>query len=92
MTEVLQANIFFYIASAATILFTIFICVLLYHIIRIVKAIRRIVARVDAGSEVLASDIEELRSNFNLTRLLGFVAKVVPTMRGDKRSDAGDGK
>lgn len=80
----MQANIFFYIASAATVLFTIFLCILLYHVIKIVKAIRRIVARVDAGSEVLASDIEELRSNFNLTRLLSFVMKVVPAMGGRK--------
>ncbi|MEM9337049.1 MAG: hypothetical protein AAGA35_04305 [Patescibacteria group bacterium] len=62
MNEVLHANIFFLITSVATVLFTILLCVALYHVIKILKSIRRIVERVDEGSEVIAEDIEHIRS------------------------------
>ena len=62
MTEVLHANIFFVIASIATVLFTVLLCIALYHVIKIIKSIRRIVERVEEGSEVLAEDIEHIRS------------------------------
>ena len=79
MTEVLQANIFFIIASVATVCFTLMLCVLLYHVIRIVRAVRRIVERVESGSEALAGDVEELRKNLNPSRLFGFVMNIIPT-------------
>ena len=89
MNEILQANIFFVIASVATVCFTILLCVLLYHVIKIVRAIRRIVERVESGSEALASDVEELRKNLNPARLFGFIMNIVPT--GHKtRSDEDD--
>ena len=62
MNEVLHANIFFFISSIATVLFTILLCFALYHIIKILRSIRRIVERVEHGSEVLAEDIEHVRS------------------------------
>lgn len=62
MSEVLHANIFFFISSVATVLFTVLLCVALYHIIKILKSIRTIVERVEEGSEVIAEDIEHIRS------------------------------
>ena len=91
MTEILHANIFFVIASVATIVFCLLICVLLYHIIKIVRSIRRIVERVESGSEALASDIEDLRANLNPARLFGFIMNIVPTPDGKRRrGDDGD--
>ena len=81
MNEILHANIFFVIASVATVCFTVLLCVLLYHVIKIVRAIRRIVERVETGSEALASDVEELRKNLNPTRLFGFVMNIIPTRK-----------
>lgn len=61
MSEVLQANIFFMIASAATVVFVIMVCVVLYHVIKIVIAIRAIVERLEAGSDVIADDVSAMR-------------------------------
>lgn len=62
MNEILHANIFFIIASIATVCFGVLICIALYHLIKIMKSIRKIAERVEAGSEVLVEDIEAMRS------------------------------
>ncbi|MEL6804009.1 MAG: hypothetical protein AAFO91_09540 [Bacteroidota bacterium] len=79
MDEVLHANVFFIIASVAMVVFTIMVCVFLYHVIKIVSALRRIIERFETGSEALAGDIEELRANLNPARLFGFVMNIIPT-------------
>ncbi len=61
MSEILQANIFFIITSVAVVLFTLLVCVALFHVIKILRAIRRIVDRVDEGSEHIAEDVSQLR-------------------------------
>ncbi len=62
MDEVLQANIFFFIASIGVIVFTILACFVLYHVLKIVMSLRRIVERIEQGSEMLAEDVEHFRS------------------------------
>lgn len=62
MNEILHANIFFVIASIATVCFCILICVVLYHLIKIMQSIRAILARVEEGSEVIAEDLSHLRA------------------------------
>lgn len=85
MSEILHANIFFVITSIAVVLFTLLVCVLMYHLIKIVRAIRRIVERVEAGSEVLADDIDHIRSSLNPTKLIQFVMSFVPGVKGGNR-------
>jgi hypothetical protein len=62
MDEVLHANIFFFITSVAVILFTLLVCVALFHVVKILQSIRRIVERIDASSEMIVEDVEQLRS------------------------------
>jgi len=62
MSEILQTNIFFVITSIAVVVFTLFVCLILYQVIKILKSIRRIVDRVDEGSEVIAEDVSQLRA------------------------------
>jgi hypothetical protein len=64
MNEILHANIFFLIASAATVCFSVLVCIALYHLIKIMKSIRVIIARVEEGTAVLADDIDALRATF----------------------------
>ena len=77
MNEILQANIFFIIASVATVCFCILVSIALYHVIQILKLIRSVLERVEAGSEVLASDLSQVRMFFAeggfLSRLLGML-------------------
>jgi len=62
MSEILQTNIFFIITSIAVLVFTLFVCVILYHVIKILKSIRKIVSRVEEGSELIGEDMSQLRS------------------------------
>lgn len=61
MSEVLQANVFFMITAVAVVVVTIFVAVALYHLIRILRAVRDIVERVREGSEVIAEDVANMR-------------------------------
>jgi len=76
MNEILHANIFFLIASIATVCFCFLICFLLYQIIKIMQLVRSVLEKIEAGSEVLASDFAHIRMFFSegsfLTRIIGF--------------------
>lgn len=61
MSEILHANIFFFIASFGVVLFTIITCIILYHVLKMVIALRRLVERIEAGSEALAADMANVR-------------------------------
>ena len=88
MNEVLHANIFFVIASVATVIFCILTCVILYNVIKITKSIRSIVDRIDAGSEKIAYDIDHLRTAITdggfFASILQFIMKLSGT--GKKRT------
>jgi hypothetical protein len=77
MNEILHANIFFVIASLATVCFCILVSIALYHVIKILQLVRSVLERVDAGVEVLASDVSQVRMFFSdggfLSRLLGMM-------------------
>jgi hypothetical protein len=61
MNEVLHANIFFVIASIATVIFCILTCVILYNLLKITKSVRKIVEKVEEGSDMIVEDINSLR-------------------------------
>lgn len=69
----LQANVFFFITSIAVVVFTVFLCVALYYIIKILKSLRNITERVEHGSEVLAEDIEHVRKFFTEGSLISHI-------------------
>ncbi len=61
MTEILHANIFFFITSVVTVLFGILGCIVLYQVIKILQSIRAIVSRIEEGSDMIAEDIQAAR-------------------------------
>lgn len=61
MNEVLHANIFFVIASIATVIFCILVSLILFHVFKIVKSLRSIIERIEAGSELIAQDVAQVR-------------------------------
>jgi uncharacterized protein (UPF0335 family) len=79
MNEILHANIFFIIASIATTVFCILTCIILYHVIKIVRSIRSIIERIEAGSEAIARDVAQVRE---LVAGGGLVAKVMKFVMG----------
>jgi hypothetical protein len=75
MEEVLKANVFFFVTSAAVVIFTLLLCVAVYHVIKALRTLRKILDRVEEGTEVIAEDFENVRTYFTqeglLPRLLG---------------------
>lgn len=88
MDEILHANIFFIIASIGVVLFTVLLSLALYQVVKILRLVRRIVERVEVGSEVLADDIDNLRTSFNPARLFNFILGFIPMNMSQKKKDA----
>ena len=82
MNEVLHANIFFIIASIATVVFCVLICFILYHVLKIVRSIRSIIERIEAGSEAVAEDVAHVRE---LIAGGGIVNRVIQFFMGSGR-------
>ena len=85
MSEILQTNIFFAITSVAVVVFTLLLCVVLYQVIKILKSIRRIVTRIDEGSEVIAEDVSQLRAYVTEGSL---VSQVLSFVMGTRKKSA----
>lgn len=91
MTEVLQANIFFIIASVVTVIFGLIITLVLFQIYKIVRLIRSIVERLDSASAMVAGDAAELRQFLAKGGLMATVARFIMGTRGRrKRKDYDD--
>ncbi len=64
MSEVLQANIFFFITGIAVIVFTLLLCIALYHVVKILKSVRQVIERIEKSSEIIAEDVSNMREYF----------------------------
>lgn len=73
MNDVLYTNIFFIIASFGTVLFVIFVTIILWQILKLVKTIRSIVERVERASDIVAEDMTEFRASVKS----GMIGKVI---------------
>lgn len=85
MSEILQANIFFFIASIATVAFCILLCMILFQFYKIAKAIRSILDRIEAASEIVAEDVAHVRQ---LVTSGGLVSKALSFILGSRKSAA----
>lgn len=63
MSEVLQANIFFVITSIAVVIFTILVCVALYQVIKILMSARRVMNRIESGTEAIVLEATKIKEN-----------------------------
>jgi len=90
MNEVLHANIFFIIASIATVAFAIMVCIAMYYVIKILISIRAILERVEEGSDMIAEDITTVRNFVTkgafISHLMGLFIKT-PTKSRTKRAN-----
>lgn len=88
MTEILQTNLFFAITAAAVIVFTIFLCVAVFYVIKILRAVKNITERIDAGSETIADDMKQLRTYIAQGSLISQVVGLfINTKRRKKREE-----
>lgn len=79
MSEVLHANVFFFITGIAVIVCSAIFCVALFHAIKVLKSIRRIVNRIDEGTEIIAEDMLHIREYFTQE---GLIARLFATVIG----------
>ncbi len=82
MSEVLQANIFFYIASAATVIFCILLSVILFQLYKLLRTLRRILDTVETTTTTVAHDVGEVRKL--IKRGVGVLLGVLGTMLGSR--------
>ncbi len=82
MSEVLQANIFFYIASVATVVFCIVVTLILFQIFKILKVFRSILERIDSASETMSEDVAHVRK---LVATGGLVSTIMGLVFGAKK-------
>lgn len=94
MNEILHANIFFFIASVATVIFCILVCVILYQVIKILESIRAIVRRIELGSEQIASDVMHVRgliaNGGMLSRIISFIMGATFPRKRSKQRDSSE--
>ncbi|MFN3188508.1 MAG: hypothetical protein ACK42D_03155 [Candidatus Paceibacteria bacterium] len=62
MNELLHANVFFFIASMATVVFCILVSLVLYQVFKIMQSVRAIIDRIEIKSEQIAEDIDSMRA------------------------------
>ncbi len=86
MSEVLQANIFFYIASLATVVFCIVVTMILFQIYKIMKSVRSIVERINSASDMVAEDVAQVRKFIATGGLVSTVMGLVFGAKKKKRS------
>ncbi len=82
MSEVLQANIFFLIASIATVVFCFVITFVLYQVYKILVSVRAIIERIEDASEVVAEDVTRVRE---LVHNSGFLSGILNFVLGGDR-------
>lgn len=88
MSEVLHANVFFFITGIAVIVFTSLLCVVLFQSIRILQSIRRITLRVEHTTNTFGDDIERIRDHMANG---GVTGKLIHFLFGiQKRNEEGE--
>jgi len=86
MNEVLHANIFFVIASVATVIFCILISLALWQLFKILRSVRAITERIEQASELVAEDVKEVRDFIKTGGMFSrFVSFVMGTKFGSTR-------
>lgn len=63
MSEILEANIFFFITAVAVVVLSVFLAIALYYLIRILKNVREISDHLLRGTTALSEDLSHLRSS-----------------------------
>jgi len=94
MSEILQANLFFLITSAAVIVFTLFMCVAVIYVIQILRSINRITRRLEEGVEVIGEDVaaahKKLAQKGLLKGIFGVILSGVAAYQAQKNREKED--
>ena len=92
MTEILHANIFFFITSVMTVLLGTLGCIVLYQVIKILASIRAIMARIEEGSDMIAEDIQAARDFVAAGGLISHLISFAARASGGRRARSSKSK
>jgi hypothetical protein len=93
MTELVHADIFFFVTTIVVVLLGIGGCIVLYYVVGILRNVRAITGKIEKASGALERDFAALRANAyaegeqarSLLRLLfGFLLRKAPRAGGKK--------
>lgn len=97
MSELLHANIFFFISSIASVVFCILVSLILYQVFKIMQSIRVIIDRIETKSEQIADDVDALRTFVRRGSLVSslfsiFAGRTRSKRRSARQTEADDSK
>lgn len=78
MSDFLKMDIFFVVATVATVLVAALIIVALVHVVKLLQTLNRIGEEVEEEAKALREDIEEARSHvreFSMSQLFSLITK-----------------
>lgn len=90
MTDVMQADIFFFIASVATVIFLLLVAIILFQIYKVVRLIRSVLERIESASEVVAEDAAHIRQIITSGGVVASIMKLFMGQRKRKKSRDAD--
>jgi len=73
MENLIQSDVFFFITSIAVIIVTIFVLVMLWYAIRILKNIKDVSEIAKSGASFLSGDLSDMRKK--IKKLFGVIIK-----------------
>jgi hypothetical protein len=103
MTEVVHADVFFFITAVAVVVLSVLAAVLLYYAIGIAREVRTVVVQVRKASDDLSRDLDVLRSSLAqegrkgraiVDLALGFITRRLqpPAAKRTRSKEAGRGR
>lgn len=85
-------NVFFVIASVAAVVFMIITSLILLQIYKIVRSVRHIVTKIEAGSDTLADDVAQFRTFIVRGNIVSKLISFVMSGGTSRRSRSSDDK
>lgn len=77
MSEVLMTNVFFIITGTSVVIVSIFFLIVLYHVFKIIRTLRRIIEKIENGAEQVAEDAALLKDQLTSGKLFGTLVSYV---------------
>jgi hypothetical protein len=77
MNDVLLANLFFIITGSAVLVVAGFLCVVCYHAIKLVRAAKKTLDRLENGTDAFLEDVRTLRDRIVSGQIFGKILTAI---------------
>ena len=73
MDTLLKANIFFIITSIAVIIVTVFVCAVLYQLMRVLQQVRILSKKIESNINDVSDDVKDTVRQISASRVFNFI-------------------